>query len=486
MMQLAGAVIAVLGFVILIKRFGVIGRSLRTIHLAKSSVSIIHDIHLNDRQKELALQKHAKELFVNFFSITAGSIAALGISLGLVWLLQQAHLLTLHEVLETTLSWKFITAAVLVSAGWILFVNRKHANTSVAPYSFTERMMHHLAFISRTSGISLANMETSVYKKSIAGIEISKPVFITALPRTGTTLLLELCTSNGGLVSHTYSDMPFFFTPLFWNRFAGRFRHSGPCRERAHGDGMMISAHSPEAFEEIFWKAFWPSRYRRNRIVPWAEPAYPDFEIFFRDHIRKIIFLRRGDRSSPPRYISKNNLNIARIQYIKHIFPDAVIIVPFRNPLQHASSLLKQHLRFLKIHSRDAFARKYMEDIGHYDFGRNLRPVDFDGWYSSDPSLNPATMAFWLKYWLSAYGYLLRNCRDNIALISFDSLCGNAAGTLKRLAKHLDLENIDGFLKETARIKLPVPHPVNMDEIPADLPEKADALFSNLQKASLF
>ena len=126
--------------------------------------------------------------------------------------------------------------------------------------------------------------------------------------------------------------------------------------ERAHGDGMMISVDSPEAFEEIIWKGFWPSRYLSDRIVPWAEPEFADFERFFRDHMRKIILLRSGVSSRHFRYISKNNPNISRIGYLKRVFPDSIIVVPFRAPLQHASSMLRQHRNFTKIHEQDPFA----------------------------------------------------------------------------------------------------------------------------------
>ena len=122
---------------------------------------------------------------------------------------------------------------------------------------------------------SLSGIESRVYKTPLSGIEITKPVFITALPRAGTTLLLELCVETGYFASHTYRDMPFVLTPLLWERFSRLFKRSENPRERAHGDGMMISMDSPEAFEEIIWKGYWPSRYLADRIVPWTEPDFP-------------------------------------------------------------------------------------------------------------------------------------------------------------------------------------------------------------------
>ena len=60
-------------------------------------------------------------------------------------------------------------------------------------------------------------------------------------------------------------------------------------------------------------------------------------------HFRKLMALRG---SGSARYVSKNNANIARIPLIARLFPDAIILVPFRNPMDHAGSLLRTHLLF--------------------------------------------------------------------------------------------------------------------------------------------
>jgi len=59
--------------------------------------------------------------------------------------------------------------------------------------------------------------------------------------------------------------------------------------------------------------------------------------------MRKIILLRRPDDPGPARHLSKNNLNIARVQWLRRRFPRAAIVVPFCEPLRHAASLLEQH-----------------------------------------------------------------------------------------------------------------------------------------------
>lgn len=355
----------------------------------------------------------------------------------------------------------------------------------VHKYSVIEKTLHNTAFKSQSFLTSLSDIESRIFKKELTGIEIKKPVFITALPRAGTTILLELFVETGEFASHTYRDMPFLFIPLFWDCFSKLFKHSDVSRERAHGDGMMISLDSPEAFEEVMWKSFWPSRYRKDRIIPWSEPNYPDFEKFLHVHLCKIILLRRGSASSQTRYISKNNLNIARIGYLKRVFPDSIIVVPFRSPLQHASSLLRQHRNFLKIHKEDPFACKYMEDIGHYDFGKNLRPFDFDNWLSSAQGLDPNTLTFWLQYWISTYRFLFENARDHVIFFSYDTFCNDPRRNLEQLGKLLEVKNIETLTKNVDRIITPKPYSEDINGISPDNLHQAETLCMDLEKTSL-
>ena len=188
---------------------------------------------------------------------------------------------------------------------------------------------------------------TVFYASRFSQIEVDRPVFITSLPRAGTTLLLEIVASLDAFTSHTYRDMPFLITPMLWHSISRPFQRPGTVVERAHGDGMTVGYDSPEAFEELLWRAFWPGKYLRDRIEPWQADdldPYGEFEQFMMRHIRKLMALRAGSR--PARYVSKNNANVARIPKIRQLFPDAVILVPFRNPVDHAGSMLRQHLRF--------------------------------------------------------------------------------------------------------------------------------------------
>lgn len=485
MMLFIGGIVLVVGFFIFLNLFGVIEKSKKVINIAKLAASIVRDVSLDDYQKEIAMKKHSKRLFSLFFLITAGSLLALAIPFSIIWLMEFANILKVNEVIGMTLSLKFIVGTVIISIGYFLLITKKSSNKFVNKYSRTEKMLHNMAFKSWSLQVSLSNTESHFFKKIITNIEIKKPVFITALPRAGTTILLELCVKTNEFGSHTYRDMPFLLTPLFWNRFSRIFKQSANLQERAHGDGMMINVDSPEAFEEVIWKGFWSSRYQADQIIPWAEPNYPDFEKFLQDHLTKIVFLRRNNTSQQLRYISKNNLNIARIAYLKKVFPDSIIVVPFRAPLQHAASLQRQHLNFLKIHKEDSFACKYMENIGHYDFGKNLRPIDFDNWFSSEKGLDPSTILFWLQYWISTYQYLLKNTLDHITFFSYDSLWENPQKSLDKFGKLLEIKNIGTLTRMADLITAPKPYAVDSDCIPKEILKQTNALYAALLKISL-
>ena len=246
----------------------------------------------------------------------------------------------------------------------------------------------------------------------------------------------------------------------------------------------MVNLDSPEAFEEILWKQFWPSYYKEDKILLWSRSGYPTFEDFFLDHMRKIILLR-GSQDIKTRYISKNNFNIARVNYLASLFPEATILILFRSPLQHAASLLKQHLSFLSIHQEDSFARKYAYDAGHFDFGHNLRPVDFNRWLSQDNIPPPDAISFWLRYWINAYKYLLGCENDRIRFFSFDHLCQDPPGGIERLGRILDLEDKEPLLKNVDRIRIPEPHPVDTDSIDPDILNQAQELYQELQDQAL-
>lgn len=201
--------------------------------------------------------------------------------------------------------------------------------------------------------------------------------------------------------------------------------------------------------------------------------------------MKKIVAIKQADTSEPCRYVSKNNLNISRVEYIRKAFPDATIIIPYMHPLRQAESLLTQHRNFLGIHKDDHFASTYMEAIGHYDFGDNIRPIDFNGWLDSRQFKDFATMNFWIEYWIVAYGHLMSLAGDSIHLHSHEALCENTIPVLEKLSEILDIRDHDGFLKNDEMIWKTPPPEISTDGIDPELLERAEALYREMRENSL-
>ena len=291
-----------------------------------------------------------------------------------------------------------------------------------------------MAFKGRAIQLALADIETQIYKKSIEAIEIESPVFIAGLPRSGTSVLLQALSSLSAFTSPSYRQMPFVLCPLLWDNISCPFRKNSDFVERAHGDGLKINYDSPEAFEEVVWNAFWGEKYHKDSIDIFGVQRRTSFEDYYLGYIKKILAISSKEN---PRYLSKNNANISRLSIIKEIFKDAKIIVPFREPRQHAASLLKQHLRFLEIHKEDRFSKSYMDYLGHYEFGELHRPFNFEG----RPSGDPRKIDYWISYWESAYQHLLK--QDGVFFLDYDRLCEESDVVLSQLSEFLNTSLVD-------------------------------------------
>jgi hypothetical protein len=351
-------------------------------------------------------------------------------------------------------------------------------------YSWADRALHKLAFKSGGMQVALADIEDQLFKAEIAAANASRPVFVTALPRAGTTILLTLLAKTGAFASHTYRDMPFVLCPLLWNAMIRRFQVRDVARERAHGDGLMVAADSPEAFEEMLWVQFWPDHYKDSHIEEWSSCDDSEFLDFFRRHLGKVVLLRAGANASTCRYVSKNNLNIARLAALPVALPDAKIIVPFRDPVQHAASLLKQHLAFLEAHRGDVFASEYMRGVGHFDFGVHLRPINFDGWLARDRRGDAQGLAFWLEYWIAAYRAILGKLGPCVQLVSYRQLTRNPEATLEWLADFIELENPTVLIAQANELRAPREHEPDTSSLSGALLEEAHGLYGNLERAA--
>jgi hypothetical protein len=101
-------------------------------------------------------------------------------------------------------------------------------------------------------------LESDILRRRLSPLPIDRPVFITGLARSGTTLLLNLLAKVAGVATHRFRDFPVLWTPLAWNWFHGRAATAEAAVERSHRDRIKITKESPEAFEEPLRQSFFP------------------------------------------------------------------------------------------------------------------------------------------------------------------------------------------------------------------------------------
>ena len=285
------------------------------------------------------------------------------------------------------------------------------ASKGAGDYSALDKLLHRLALGPLAEMVH--DIERGLYLKSAPEARGGRHVFVTGLARAGSTILMREIHRTGSFGSLTYADMPFVLAPNLWAKLA-------PAKtdlirsERAHGDGILVDATSPEALDEIYWRSFFASDY----IGPAGlKPHRPGAEALsgYLDLIRLV--LRRTGKT---RYLSKNNNQILRLPQLAQAMPDALFLVPIRAPLQHAQSLVAQHKRFL---TADAFTRQYMTWLGHHEFGATHRPFLF----GPVPEGDPSGLDYWLRLWIAVYQHLgdAVAALPNALLVPHEDLCSD-------------------------------------------------------------
>ena len=116
-------------------------------------------------------------------------------------------------------------------------------------YSNIQKFLHDFIFRKKIINKSLFEIEKIIYLKNI-NIKNQSHVFISGLPRSGTTSLLNFLFSSDEYASLTYNNMPFVLSPNFSKLFN---KKNIAKKERLHGDGINFDNNSPEALDETFF-----------------------------------------------------------------------------------------------------------------------------------------------------------------------------------------------------------------------------------------
>jgi len=476
------AIASICVFIFAFKISGVIRVGADVLVKVQEALATIKDDSINDEKREKELQRASINLFGAFISILSRGILTLIASFLPIWLADIMDLAMTKDVINYLSRWDVIvTTTFLVVIYYILWNRFKPPQTMVfgINYSIMDRLLRSIAFGAPSIQLTAADIEKKILCTSYQNVEAQKPIFITSLPRAGTTLMLEVLYHFPSLATHTYRDMPFVMAPVLWSRLSKPFAKRTELTERAHRDGMLIGYDSPEAFEEIIWRTFWPEKYTEASIALWdVDDGKEEAHTFFVEHMKKIIALRRPDRKYDGRYISKNNANIARIGLISRMFPESKIIVPVRHPVEHAASMLNQHQNFIEMHKKERFISRYMTDLGHYEFGNLHRPISFMGLKELISGRDPLTMDYWVGYWVAAFEHVLT--QRNAIIISYEDTCIDGHRAIADFCAKLEIPE-DGMLQKAAELFHAPPPPRDRGaEIDPKLRDHAEEVYKAL------
>lgn len=310
--------------------------------------------------------------------------------------------------------------------------------------------------------IKLGAIETKLLAPDLPDAPAAAPIYISGLARSGSTILLEILARHPDCTSHRYQDFPFLFTPYWWNTLL-KFSpsKSRKAQERAHGDGIMITPESPEAMEEMLWMAFFEHLHDPTQSnVLGRTTSYPEFETFYRDHIKKLLLARKRKR-----YVSKGNYNISRMAYLQRLSPDAKFILPIRDPVSHVASLVRQHKRFSDAGHADKRATAHMSQVGHFEFGLNRIPVN-----TGNVQRIQEIQAAWKNgeeirgfalYWDMIYRFVYDQLNadpilaKSTKILSHATLCADPNITLREMLSHCQLSADNAWLDTQAKMIRP-------------------------------
>lgn len=260
-------------------------------------------------------------------------------------------------------------------------------------YSAIDKILHRAILGGGFMGELLFDMDSSLTGR--AAVPVTRPVFVTGLARAGTTMLMRALYASGQFASLTYADMPMVMAPNLWAKFSSAGKKERVAQERAHGDGVLVDFDTPEALEEVFWRTHHGTEYiTPEALIPHQISA--DTLTAYRRY--QALVCHRYGKS---RYLAKNNNLMLRLVSLAKAMPDAIFLVPVREPAAQAASLLSQHQRFTDANK---FTTDYMRWLAHFEFGDDQRPFRLPG---QQPLRGTSDQPdYWLSLWCAVYGYL--------------------------------------------------------------------------------
>ena len=319
-------------------------------------------------------------------------------------------------------------------------------------YNSLSKFFHHLSVGSKNVSELSFDLDQKLFSKKKKNIQFKdNHLFISGLARSGTTALLEILNQSEEFISLTYSDLPFILSPSINSKLI-KNKKKTELKERAHKDGIFVNNESPEALDEVFWKVFLNDDFiKKDRLI--VNSISGEILDKYKNYVERITY----NNGQPKRYLSKNNNLVLRFDSILKLFPNSTILIPFRDPLQHAISLLNQHLHFSELQKKDPFSLKFMNWLGHHEFGLNQKPfyLGNDRIFNELKNYTKEDINYWLLSWLNYYHFVSEKYNSKCIFFCYESFCENPKNELMKLDQIVKVDSLtilpfENKLKENA------------------------------------
>ena len=273
----------------------------KIINLSKKIFNHISNKNLGVDEKKKIIEDNIKKLIKLYIKIVF--IFSLVVLFFLI--INKLFHLDYNFVLLNFIEVKFLIASVIFI---FLYLKVKNKILKQSRYSYLSKIFHKFVLNSNQRLKVLFEIEKFFFLKKNDEANIDC-LFITGLPRSGSTILLKSLYNTHLFSSLKYSDMPFITSPNLWSKI-NFLKKKILIHERAHQDGINIDLDSPEAFEEIFWRSQLDNN--NEQKLYYNNSQYKDNIIDEFQSFIKLIVL--NDKKNF--YLSKNNNNIIRIKFL--------------------------------------------------------------------------------------------------------------------------------------------------------------------------
>lgn len=490
------------------------GLLVRLINGVKLTLIALFDETLEEEQQEVALRKAALAMLSVSFKTLFLLLAILGIfyldeplkDLSLSYILEDHGLAIDPESKMVSWSTMLLIKSIISMVYWYARVKIFRTNTDLdqnsaeesdQTYSEISKALHDLALDSnKIAGMSFQYEKKHYLNQNKAqssnDYSMLKPVWVCGLARAGTTILTDVLYETEAFTSLTYRQMPFPLAPNMWKKLS-RWGVGGNEQkvERAHGDGLLVNIDSPEALEEVFWRVHEPHIYQDTDSLS-AHEAKASSLSALEDYISCIMLATEQTAIPSKRYLSKNNNHLLRLPSLLSHFQCAKILIPIREPLEHAESLRRQHLKWVQRHQDDSFSLSYMNWLAHHEFGLGHKPFNFQAIQetalevSTEEFGDPNQLNYWLNRWTDAYSYLetilaQSEYDQQLYVVDYHALSTNPKQTLTRVFNYLELDINQQQRDQLAKRFKMAPKRADRSSVDRDLLVRAEKLYQHLQ-----